>query len=162
MMRLLVVLLFLSQSLEAQSINKRPASARATITNSTVYAGSFSATGVANVCGVIPKMMSLTGVDNFVIEYPYDEVPAATITSVSFGSKQLVGKTVTSSKFLLNVSVKMPDGSKPYAYVLHTEDGRPGNSGTATLTKGKGTAITLKVVGKNERGESINFSMTCN
>src|SRR5690242_9684042 len=98
MMRLFVVLLVLSQSLEAQSsINKRPASARATITNSTVYAGSFAGTGVANVCGVIPKMMSMTGVDNFVIEYPYDEVPAATITSVSFGSKQLVGKTVTSS-----------------------------------------------------------------
>ena len=161
-MRLLVVLLFLSQSLEAQSINQRKASARATITNSTIYPGTFQATGVANVCGVIPKMMSLTGVDNFVIEFPYDEIPAATITSISFGSRQLVGKTTTSAKFLLNVSVKMPDGSKPYAYVLHTEDGRPGNSGTATLTKGKGTAITLKVVGTNEAHESINFSMTCN
>ena len=159
-MRLLVALLILSHSLEAQSINKRKTSARAAITNSRIYPGNFSATGVANVCGVIPRMSSLTGVDTFVIEFPYDEIPGASITSISFGSKQLVGKTTKSDKFLLNVSVQMPDGSRPYAYVLNTEI-RGDDKGTATVTQTKGS-VTLRVVGANGMREAIDLRVTCN
>lgn len=44
--------------------------------------------------------------------------------------------------------------------MLNTDSGQKGNSGVATLTKGK-NGVTLDVVGENDMGETINMTVTC-
>jgi len=158
---LALILAASSQPLHSQNIYQKKTVVKATIAGShRLYDGSFTATGTASICGEIPKESSLTGTAVFVVEYPNDDPGTAQIQSVSFGSKQLVGNVKKGTLFNLNVAVRLPNGSKPYAYVLSTESGRPKNSGTATRTSvGRVTKIT--VVGLNERGETINFSLEC-
>ena len=86
-----------SSAAQSPSINGRNTTARAQITGSPkLRDGAFTASGVSGVCGVIPKEASLTGEAIFVIEFPND-APTGTITSVSFGSKELVGGVTKSS-----------------------------------------------------------------
>ena len=148
------------QLIEAQGIYQRKTSAQAQITGSPkLRDGTFGATGVSGICGEIPKESSMTGTATFVIEFPND-VPTGTVTSVSFGSKQLVGGVTKTSKFMLNVSVKTANGGRPPAYVLDTETPKRGHNGTATLTK-KGRSVTLSVTGSEDMGENITLKVTC-
>jgi hypothetical protein len=148
------------QLMQAQGIYQRKTSAQAQITGSPkLRDGTFGATGVSGICGEIPKESSMTGTATFVIEFPND-VPTGTVTSVSFGSKQLVGGVTKATRFMLNVSVKTANGGRPPAYVLDTETPKRAHSGTATLTK-KGSAITLRVAGKEDMGENITLTVTC-
>lgn len=162
--RLLLLLALAASSLpmQAQSINGRKASPRATIAGSRdLYDGNFVATGVASACGVIPREASMTGTATFVIEYPSDVVATDQIQSVSFGSNELVDTVKTSSSFRFRIGVRLPNGSQPYAYVLNTDPPGTPNTGTATLETKKDGSLTLTVTGKNDRGETVQFTMTC-
>ena len=63
--------------------------------------------------------------------------------------------------FTLNVSVRLPNGSKPYAYVLNTDDPtKPKNTGSATLAS-SASGLKLTVSGTNDRGETLNLTVEC-
>ena len=146
----------------SQSINMRPTTARATIIGSrNLYDGTFHARGTSSVCGVIPKERSMTGVANFVIEFPSDALPNAGIQSIAFGSSKLVGKVTQTPSFRLAVGVLTAKGGRPPAYVLNTDPATPKNSGLATLTKTKAGALTLRVKGQNDMGQSIDLTVSC-
>lgn len=150
------------QPVHAQSIYQRHTVARAIIAGShKLYDGTFNGSGASSICGMIPKEASMTGTDVFIIEYPYDLPGDSPIQSISFGSKQLVGKVKKATMFTLNVAVRLPNGSKPYAYVLHTDDPtKPKNTGTATLATSAG-ALRLTLSGTNDRGETIKLTVEC-
>ena len=151
------------QPADAQSIYQRPTVARATIAGShKLYDGTFNGSGKSNMCGVIPKESSMTGTDAFIIEYPYDDPGNSGIQSIAFGSSLLGPKSKKTSVFRLSVAVRLPNGSKPYAYVLNTDEPtKPKNKGTATLVTGAAGALKLTVAGTNDRGETINFTVDC-
>ena len=96
----------------------------------------------------------------FVVEFPYDGTGNEPINSISFGSKELVGGVTKSTVFRMNVNVLTAKGGKPPAYVLNTDPPSPKNVGTATLTR-KGNETTLRVVGQNDMGETIDLTVTC-
>jgi hypothetical protein len=146
------------ESVQAQSINQRPTTAQALIAGSRgLYDGSFAATDTSSVCGEIPK--EVMGIATFVVEFPSNAITAP-LQSIAFGSNELVGGVTKGTVFRLNVHVKTAQGGTPPAYVLNTDDGKPKNVGTATLTK-KGGVTTLKVVGQNDMGETIDLSVSC-
>ena len=156
----LLLLLGLAQPAMSQaSIYQRSISASATVTGSPkLRDGQFQMAGKAAICGVIPKESALTGEAAFIIEVAGDT--AGSMTSITFGSKQLVGAVTKATGFNLTVAVATANGGRPPNYVLNTDSPRPGNSGTVTLTTVKG-ATTLKVVGRNDANESIELSVTC-
>jgi len=142
------------------SINQRGTVAKALIGGSPkLRDGSFGATGVSGVCGEIPKEASLTGEAVFVVEFPND-APTGTLTSVAFGSAQLVGGATKATVFRLMVGVVTANGGRPPNYVLNTDSSRPGNTGTATLTNANRTT-TLRVTGQNDMKETIDLTVTC-
>lgn len=149
--------------IEAQSINQRKTTVAATIAGSrNLYDGQFSATGTSSVCGEVPKESSMTGTASFVIEYPSDDPVNAPVQSLSFGSTQLVGARLKATEFRLRLGVRTANGGKPYAYVLNTDSpGAPKTNGTATLSKIR-NQLTLRVVGQNEMGETIDLTVVCN
>jgi hypothetical protein len=138
------------------SINQRPTTAKAVITGSPkLRDGSFTASGTSGICGVMPK--EVVGEDTFVIEFPND-TPTGTITSISFGSKELVGKNTKSTVFRLNVGVTTAKGGRPPNYVLNS--GEPKMKGEATVVNDKGVTI-LHVVGTEVMGETIDLTVEC-
>ena len=144
-----------------QPYNDRRASARATIAGSHgTYDGTFTASNVASVCGEVPADRNFSGLASFIIEYPRDPRDADQIQSISFGSTKLVGKTTSTTQFLLNIAVLAKNGGRPYAYVLNTPD-NPRVTGAASLLRNKDKSVTLNIRGKNEAGETILMSVTC-
>ena len=157
----LPVLVVAAHSVWAQSpsIHQRPIDASATITGSPrLRDGQFTLAGKAAICGVIPKEASLTGEATFVIEVAGDT--AGSMTSITFGSRQLVGAVTTATQFNLSVGMVPGNGGRPPEFVLNTNSARPGNAGTASLNVAKGVT-TLKVVGGNDANERIELNATC-
>ena len=147
-----------SSAAQSPSINGRSTIAKALIAGSPkLRDGSFNAGGVSGVCGVIPK--EVIGEAIFVIEFPND-TPTGTITSISFGSKELVGGVTRSTVFRLNVGVRTANGGTPPLYVLNTDSGNAKVTGTAILTEAKGV-ITLRVTGQEIMGETIDLTVVC-
>ena len=143
----------------APSIYQRGINATAVITGSPrLRDGSFQMRGVAAICGEIPKQSSLTGEAVFVIEI--SDPPTGTITTITFGSSQLVEGRATATSFRLSVGVSSPQIGQPPLYVLNTYPPGTRNTGSANLTSAKG-AITLAVVGVNDANERIQLSATC-
>ena len=162
-MRTSLVLLLLASPLvmaqEPPSIYQRPIEATAIITGSPkLRDGTFQMNGVAALCGEIPRERSLTGEAAFVIEIA--DPPKGTMTTIAFGSGQLVGKRTSASSFRLSVGVSSPQVGRPPLYVLNTDPPGPGNTGTATRTDDKGVT-TVTVVGVNDANERIQLSATC-
>jgi hypothetical protein len=154
-----LVLLGLIASVQSASIYGRPIDASAVISGSPrLRDGSFQLSGKAAMCGEIPKEASLTGEATFVIELSGDT--QGSMTTITFGSKQLSGRQATASLFRLTVGVTTAQGGKPPHYVLNTDPPGRGNSGTATLTQ-TAEGVTLKIVGVNEAKENIEFSARC-
>ena len=150
-----------SQSVQAQSVNNRKTNAQALISGSPkLYDGSYATTGTSSVCGELPKELNLSGQASFIIEFPRDGTGKEPISSIAFGSNQLVGGVTTASVFRLNIHVTTAAGGTPPAYVLNTDDGKPKNVGTATLTTKDGVT-TLKVDGVNDMGEKILLTVDC-
>ena len=149
-----------SAAAQSPSINGRNTTSRAQITGSPkLRDGSFTASGVSGVCGVIPKEASLTGEAAFVIEFPND-TPTGTITSVSFGSKELVGGVTKSTRFRLSVAVLTAKGGRPPSYVLNTDSPNAKTSGIAILSEAKGIT-TLRVTGQEVMGETSDLIVVC-
>jgi len=144
---------------QSPSINQRPTIARALIGSSRIRSGDFKSAGTSGICGEMPK--EVMGIARFVIEFPSDVVPGATLMSIAFGSDQLVGRVTKATVFRLNVNVKTANGGTPPAYVLNTDGTIPNSSGTATLTPGANGAVTLRVVGQERDGETIDLTVTC-
>ena len=145
---------------QSSSIHGRRTTATAQISGSPrLRDGAFTASGVSGVCGVIPKEASMTGEASFVIEFPND-APTGTVTSVAFGSKQLVGGVTTATAFRLSVGVLTANGGRPPAYVLNTDSPQAKASGTATLSEEKGVT-TLHVTGREVMGETIALTVVC-
>jgi hypothetical protein len=164
-MRTCLVLLLLTtvapatSAQQPPSIYQRPIEATAVITGSPrLRDGSFQMQGVAALCGEIPKEQSLTGEASFVIEIA--DPPQGTITTITFGSNQLVGRTTTASSFRLSVGVASPQVGRPPLYVLNTDPPGTRNTGSASLTNAKGVT-TLSVTGVNDANERIQLSATC-
>ena len=156
----LLAITTLSATAAQLSINNRRATAKALIAGSPkLRDGSFNASGVAGVCGVIPKEASITGEANFVLEFPSDD-QSGTITSIAFGSKELVGGSTKSTVFRLSVGVVTANGGRPPLYVLNTDSNNPKNAGTAILTEVKGVT-TLRVTGQEVMGETIDLTVVC-
>lgn len=156
-----IVLLNLGPSgMFAQSIYQRPVTAQAIIDGSHGrYDGTFSRSAPAMICGETPKDLSFSGRATFDVQFP-DSTALGPITSIVFGSNQLVGGVTKTSSFRLAITVMTAKGGRPPAYVLNTDPPGTKNTGIATLTT-KGTVITLTVVGQNESGESIDLTVTC-
>ena len=145
------------------SIHRRPTTVRAQITGSPhLRDGAYLTSGTSSICGVIPKLSSLTGEALFSVEFPND-VPSQTpgsVTSLSFASKELASGATSTSRFKLNVSVVDAQGGRPPSYVLLTDQPKPNVSGTATLATAAGVT-TLTVQGREEAGEMISLTVTC-
>jgi hypothetical protein len=161
--RLVIAAVFLaggaiSSAAQSPSINGRSTIAKALIAGSPkLRDGSFNAGGVSGVCGVIPK--EVIGEAIFVIEFPND-TPTGTITSISFGSKELVGGVTRSTVFRLSVGVRTANGAQPPLYVLNTDSGNAKVTGTAILSEAKGVT-TLRVTGQEIMGETIDLTVVC-
>jgi hypothetical protein len=141
-------------------VNQRPTDVTLIMGNSRRYTGTYHASQVSQVCGELGPEQSITGERVFVVEFPYDGTPE--ITAVSFGSSKLVSGVTTTDQFRLNVSVKAQQGGEPPAFALHTAPplARNMGQGSATLNVVAGTA-TLRVVGANEMGETIDITLVC-
>ena len=141
------------------SIYQRKILASAAITGSTkLRDGSFTMSGAAAICGEIPKEASLTGEATFVIEVTQGDI-SGTMTTITFGSRELPGKTSATS-VRLSGGVETARGGRPPQYVLNTDPARTGNMGTVTRTDATGVT-TLKIVGQNDANERIELSVTC-
>jgi hypothetical protein len=167
-MRLTVVLLSVGMwhSVSAQTpppIHQRPTTVQALITGSPrLRDGTYQASGKSSICGVIPKLASLTGEALFSVEFPND-VPSQTpgsVLSLSFASRELASGAPTTSRFKLNVSVVDAQGGRPPSYVLITDQPKATVAGTAKLATAAGIT-TLTVQGRDEAGETINLTVTC-
>jgi hypothetical protein len=147
---------------EKHPFNERPADVRIQIANSRKkYDGGFVLTGTARVCGELPATLNFSGVPAFVVQfYPDPATGKEPVMDVTFDSKELVGKVTTTTNFQLNVTVQGPSIGSPPAYVLDTVGPRKGK-GTATLTMPTPGTTVLKVLGANDMGESIDFTLTC-
>jgi len=153
----LVLLLCAAPLAAAQTIYQRPTSVKILIGGAARdRAGEYNATGTSSLCGEVAKEASLTGEGGFIVEFP----GADKITSIAFGSTQLIGTVTTANKFRLSVGVINAQGGRPPLFVLNTDTGQKGNSALATLTRAK-TGVTLQVKGENEMRETITLIITC-
>jgi hypothetical protein len=140
--------------------NQRPTDITLIMDNSRQYTGTYHASQVSQVCGELSPEESITGERMFVVEFPYDGTPE--ITRVTFGSTKLVSGVTTTDQFRLNVGVRTKQGVEPQQFVMATVPpvARDMGQGTATLNVAAGTA-TLRVVGANEMGETIDITLVC-
>ena len=144
-----------------QNIYQRPSVANAIIIGSkNLFDGTYVTKGNSRICGELPALEPLPS-SGFVIEFDGQSPSnAAAVLNIAFGSKELVRGVTKSSLFNLNVSVRTAQGGEPPAYVLHTDQGKPGNSGVATITH-KGNTVTLDLRGTNDFGQSITLIVSC-
>ena len=146
--------LLASAGAQAQAPLAREIFASAAITGSPrLRDGSYNLVGQAAACGVIPKEASLTGVATFVIEVA--GLTSGTMTSITFGSRDLTGRVDKTGSFRLTIGVPRA----PH-YVLNTDPPKNGNIGEASITTLKGVT-TLTVIGQNEMNERIDLTVTC-
>jgi len=145
-----------------EPFNDVPANVSVLISQSQVHNGNFGLTGVARVCGEVPKELNFSGVPAFIVQFFPDTPPArgpGEATDVTFDSKELVGGITSTSKFFLSLTVQSTAIGSPYALVLDTS--QPKMSGNAKLTlPGPGT-LQLRVDGTNDRGETVLMTLTC-
>ena len=139
--------------------NERPAEVKIVMSTSRgKYDGTYQLTEVARVCGEVPKELNFAGVASFIVQL-YPDSGVGEVQDVTFGSKELVGKVTTTSKFNLSVNLKSPKIGSPPAYVLDTE--QPKMTGTAKLTTISPGTTQLKIDGVNDRGETIDLTLVC-
>jgi len=153
----LLGLALLATRAPADTINQRPTDVTLIMGNSRRYAGTYQASGISRICGHGP-LRDLAGfVDGFTLLFPDGE--DLEIEDINFGADTLpVGKTTKS--FYVAISLKAKQGGRPPVYVVRANQPEFKETGTATLTAKGGTA-TLKVVGVNDMGETMDMTVVC-
>lgn len=143
---------------QEEPYNQRPTTVTVTLAKShNLYDGTFAATGIAAVCGVVPKDRNFSGEDAFIVQFP--DGADLEVQDVTFSSRELVGKVTTSTKFLFSVTVKSPRIGSPSAYALDTS--KSAVTGKATLNTAAAGTHELKVEGVNELGATVALTLTC-
>jgi hypothetical protein len=154
----LTLVLALAGVPQEEPYNQRPATVTVTLAKShNLYDGTFTATSVAAVCGVVPKDRNFIGEDAFIVQFP--DATDLEVQDVSFSSKELVGKVTTTTKFDFSVTVKSPRIGSPSAYRL--DPSKPAVTGKATLNTTASGTHELAVEGVNELGATVTLKMTC-
>ena len=147
-----------AQSAPQDANAQRPTEVTLVMGNSRLYAGTYHTTAPSRVCGELPPELNFSGKRSFVVEFP--DADNVEITNVTFASNTLVAGTTTTKSFRLDVGVKAKNGGRPPNDLLNTDPPNPKVTGTATRTVAAGTD-TLKVVGTNEMGETIDMTLVC-
>lgn len=139
--------------------NERPADVTVVMSTSRKkYDGTYRLSEVARVCGEVPKDLNFAGVPAFLVQL-YPDSGQGEVQDVTFSSNELVGGVTTSTRFHLSVVVKSPAIGAPPAYVLDTK--QPKMTGAAKLTYPKPGTVQLKVDGVNDRGETVDLTLSC-
>ena len=139
------------------TITQRPTDVTLSMGNSRRYAGSYLASGTSRICGHGPLRDFAGLVDGFTLMFPDGE--DLEIIDINFSADTLpVGKTTSS--FYVAISLKAKQGGQPPAYVVRANQPQSKETGTATLTAKGGTA-TLKVIGVNDMGETMDMTVVC-
>ena len=134
----------------------RPASVTVTIQNDKLYSGTYSATGIATVCGKVT--LGFPNRENaFTIEFPDAETPQ--VGSLSFDAESLRPGTSTGS-FHLAVGVRIGERGAPPLYVVRANEPQYNEPGTAQLVNDKGST-TLTVVGTAALGVRVSVKAVC-
>ena len=141
----------------SDTITQRPTDVTLLMGNSRRYAGPYQASGTSRICGHGPLRDFAGFVDGFTLWFPDGE--DLEIMDINFSADTLpVGKTTNS--FYVSLSLKAKQGGRPPDYVVRANQPRFKETGTATLTAKGGTA-TLKVVGVNDMGETMDMTVVC-
>ena len=135
----------------------RPASVTVTIENDKLYSGTYTATGIAIVCGRVTLGFP-DRETSFSVEFPDEEVPQ--VRSLSFDAKALPVGSSTGS-FHLNVGVRVGEKGAPPLYVVRADQPEYDEPGTAQLSNDKGVT-TLSVVGTAALGVRVRAKVSCN
>ena len=141
----------------SDTITLRPTEVTLVMGNSRRYGGTYHAKATARICGYGPLRDMIGFVDGFTFMFPDTE--DVEITDIDFNADTLpIGKTTTS--FYISISLKAKDGSRPLSYVVRAKEPKYKETGTATVAVKGGTA-TLKVVGVNDVGETMDMTAVC-
>jgi len=147
-------------SLRAQASNPatlRRATVTATIENDKYYSGTYTATGMARICG--KWTMSFPNRENaFTVEFPDDE-PDLKVRTLSFDAESLIPGSTTAS-FYLAVGVRVGERGAPPLYVVRANQPQYNEPGTATMANDKGVT-TLNVTGSAPLGVTVRVKVTC-
>jgi hypothetical protein len=136
---------------------QRPSDVTLIMGNSRRYAGTYQASGISRICGYGPLRDMSGYVDGFTLMFPNDE--DLEIVDINFSADTLrVGQTTPS--FYISLGLKAKQGGRPPSYVVRANQPQFKETGTATLTAKGGTA-TLKVVGVNDMGETMDMTVVC-
>lgn len=148
-------------SLGAQSSNPstlRRATVVATIENDRNYSGTYTATGMARICG--KWTMSFPNRENaFTVEFPDDE-PDLKVRTLSFDAESLIPWSSTAS-FYLAVGVRVGERGTPPLYVVRANEPQYNEPGNATMANDNGVT-TLNVTGTAALGVTVRVKVTCN
>jgi hypothetical protein len=141
----------------SDSEHLRPASVTVTIENDRLYSGTYTATGVATVCGKVT--LGFPNRENaFTVEFPDEETPQ--VRTLSFDAESLRPGTST-ARFHLAVGVRIGERGAPPQYVVRADEPRFNEPGTASLIDEKGST-TLSVTGTAALGVVVRAKITCN
>jgi hypothetical protein len=142
-----------------EPFNERPSEVTVVMSTSRgVYDGTYTLTDTARVCGEVPAELNFSGKASFIVQL-YPDNGQGEVQDVTFGSTDLAGGKMTTGTFNLSVIVTSPKIGKPPAYVLDTS--QPKMTGTATLSVPAPGSVRLRVDGVNDRGETIQLTLTC-
>ena len=153
----LVALIVLPQGQEP--FNMRPTDVTVVMSTSRgLYDGTYTSSQVSKICGVVPKELNFSGVPAFLVNFP-DDAGNGQVQDVTFDSKELVGNVTKTTRFYLSVSLQAPRIGSPYPYVLDTS--QPKMTGSAIVATPSPGTTTLTVRGVNDRGETVDLTLTC-
>jgi hypothetical protein len=158
--RLGLVLLAAGPQQPVYPFNERPADVTFVLSTTSRgrYDGTYHLAEVARICGEVPGELNFVGVPSFIVQL-YPETAVGEVQDVTFSSKELVGKVMSSTQFHLSVTVKSAKIGSPPAFVLDTL--QPKMTGTATLTTPSAGTTQLKVTGIDDRGETFDMTLVC-
>lgn len=141
----------------ADTSSSRPTAVSLVMQNSRTYGGTYQASGTSRICGYGPLRDMAGFVHGFTLMFPDGE--PSDIIDINFSADTLPIGTTTPS-FYISISLKAKNGGRPAAYVLRANKPQYKETGTASLTVQGGVA-TLRVVGRNDMGESMDMTAVC-
>jgi hypothetical protein len=142
----------------SDSEHLRPMSVTVTIENDRLYSGTYTASGIATVCGRV-TLGYPDRARSFTIEFPDADNTGLKVQSVSFDAKDLAPGTSTGS-FHLNVGVLVGERGTPPLYVVRADQPEYNEPGNAQLVNDTG-GMTLTLTGTAALGVRLRVKATC-